>query len=100
MSAREEIRAAAVEAILARGPKHAAQRILLLELAVAADPATRTTTIAMPQLAAAACVSERYARMICRDLETDGWLQRQIGRGRGRVNTYTVNLDLQLEAQP
>ena len=99
MSAPAEVRNAAVEAILARGPKHAAQRIVLLELAVAADPATRIASMPMCELASAAGVCERYARMVISDLEADGWLRRRIGRGRGRANTYELNIEIATEGQ-
>ncbi len=44
----------------------------------------------MATIASKVCVTERGARNIVRRLEADGWLQTQVGRGRGGCNTYQI----------
>jgi DNA-binding MarR family transcriptional regulator len=83
-------RSAAVSAALRQAPRgwtfitHQAQVLLV----VAQRPDVR-----VKEIAAAACITERYAYQMLRDLEDAGYVER---RRDGRCNRYRVHRDLAL----
>lgn len=71
------------------GPKDPTERLVLLALADHADDRGRAFP-SMIGIGEKACVTERGARGIIRRLEAAGWVETQVGGGRGGKSNYTI----------
>lgn len=71
------------------GPKTGTHRFVLLALADFCDE-NGCAWPSMKRIAERACMTERGAQKIIRQLEASGWLMTVVGGGRGGVNQYRI----------
>ncbi|WP_114966099.1 helix-turn-helix domain-containing protein [Alkalilacustris brevis] len=78
--------------VFKHGPRKTAERMVLLAIADRADARTGCCDPSMADIAERCGFTQRGARKIVRRLETDGWLEVEVARGRGNRSRYRVIL--------
>lgn len=75
--------------VWANGPSSGGDRLVLLAIADHADDDGRAYP-SVKGISEKACMTERGARGVIRRLEADGWLETDVGGGRGGKSVYRV----------